>query len=99
MACIAESSITEVGWYKDGKKITQSSRYQIQTSADGICCFYISDVSERDQGEYTCEIISAGGAVAKSSFSFVGQVFQTIYKKVTAFVSTHKSVKGEFLLK
>jgi len=96
MIFVAESSVREVVWYKDSRKLSQSSHYQIHSSADGTCCLYISDVSESDQGEYSCEIISEGGAVSRTSFSLLGQVFQSIYTKVTAFVSTHKVVQGKF---
>lgn len=94
MTCVAESSVRDVLWYKDSRKLSHSSHYQIHTS-DGICCLYISDVSERDQGEYSCEIISESGAVSKTSFSFFGQVFQSIYTKITTFVSAHMAVKGK----
>lgn len=96
MIFVAESSVREVVWYKDSRKLSQSSKYQIRSSADGTCCLYISDVSESDQGEYSCEIISEGGAMSRTSFSFLGQMFQAIYTKVTAFVATHKVVQGKF---
>lgn len=96
MTCVVESSVREVVWYKDSKRLIHSSHYQIHTSADGTCCLYISDVSEKDQGEYSCEIIAASGAVSKTSFSFFGQVFQSIYTKIIKFVSAHMAVKGKF---
>lgn len=98
MTCVAESSVKDVVWYKDNRRLSQSSHYQIHTSADGTCCLYISDVSEKDQGEYSCEMIAAGGAVSKTSFSFFGQVFQSIYTKIKMFVSSHMAVKGKFNL-
>uniref|UniRef100_A0A8B9LRJ7 Ig-like domain-containing protein n=1 Tax=Astyanax mexicanus TaxID=7994 RepID=A0A8B9LRJ7_ASTMX len=52
LICVAESSVKEVVWYKESRKLSQSSRYQIQTAADGTCSLFISDVSESDQGEY-----------------------------------------------
>ncbi len=97
MIFVAESSVREVVWYMDSRKLSQSSRYQIHSSTDGTCCLYISDISESDQGEYSCEIISEGGAVSRTSFSFVGQVFQAIYTKITAFVATQKTVQGIFI--
>lgn len=97
MTCVAESSVRDVVWYKDSRRLSQSSHYQIHTSADGTCCLYISDVSERDQGEYSCEIFAKNGAVSKTSFSFFGQVFQSIYTKITTFVSAHMAVKGKLM--
>lgn len=97
MTCVAESSVREVVWYKDSRRLSHSSHYQINTFADGTCCLYISDVSEKDQGEYSCEIIAESGAVSKTSFSFFGQVFQSIYTKITTVVSGHMAVKGKFI--
>lgn len=96
MTCAAAGSVREAVWYKDSKKLSQSSHYQIQTSADGTCCLYVSDVSESDQGEYSCEMIAESGAVSKTSFSFTGQVFQAIYTKITAYISAHLAVKGKY---
>ena len=97
MYCVAESMVKEVVWYKGSKKLTQGSHYQIQTSADGTCCLFIYDVSESDQGEYTCEITTEGG-MSKTSFSFTGQVFQSIYSKVTAFVATHMAIQRKLYI-
>lgn len=97
MICVAESSVKDVVWYKDSRRLSQSSRYQIHTSADGTCCLYISDVSERDQGEYVCEIIAGSGVVSKTTLSFSGQAFQSIYRKITTFVSAHMAVKGKLI--
>ncbi|KAG9271839.1 titin [Astyanax mexicanus] len=96
LICVAESSVKEVVWYKESRKLSQSSRYQIQTAADGTCSLFISDVSESDQGEYFCEMIAESGAASRTSFSLVGQVFQSIYAKVNAFVSTHMAIRGTF---
>ena len=97
MYCVAESMVKEVVWYKGSKKLTQGSHYQIQTSADGTCCLFIYDISESDQGEYTCEITTEGG-MSKTSFSFTGQVFQSIYSKVTAFVATHMAIQRKLYI-
>lgn len=93
MSCVAESSVTEVVWYLNGKKLTQSSHFEFHSTADGTCYLYISDLSNSDQGEYTCEVITEEG-VSKTSFSFVGQVFQSIYAKVTTYVEQQMSISG-----
>lgn len=98
MTCVAESSVKDVVWYKDSRRLSLSGHYKIHTSADGTCCLYISDVSEKDQGEYSCEIIAESGAVSKTSFSFSGQAFQSIHTKITTFMSAHLAVKGKFNL-
>ncbi|KAI1898254.1 hypothetical protein AGOR_G00070440 [Albula goreensis] len=89
--CVAESSVKDVVWYKDEKKLTQSSHHHFHISADGMCSLSIQDVTESDQGEYVCEIIAEGG-VSRTSFSFVGQVFQTVFTKITTFVETKTAV-------
>lgn len=96
MICVAERSVRDVVWYKDSRRLSHSSHYQIHTSADGTCCLYISGVSERDQGEYSCEIIAESGTITKTSFSFIGQAFQSIYTKIASFVSAHMAVKGQY---
>lgn len=82
MSCLSESSIKEVAWSVNGRRLSQSSRFEMQYS-DGSCCLLIHDLANTDQGEYTCEMTSDGG-VSKSSFSFTGQVFQSVLAKITA---------------
>ncbi|KAK6485023.1 titin-like [Huso huso] len=88
MTCVAESSVLnvkEVVWYKDGKKLMESSHHQFNYSADGTYNLSIRGITGADQGEYACEIIGEAG-VTRTSFLFVGQVFKSIYTKVTSFM-------------
>uniref|UniRef100_A0A3B3YTI6 Ig-like domain-containing protein n=1 Tax=Poecilia mexicana TaxID=48701 RepID=A0A3B3YTI6_9TELE len=96
MSCVCESSVREVVWYVSGRRLSQSSRFEMHYS-EGSCSLLIHELAESDQGEYTCEMTSDGG-VSKSSFSFTGQVFQSIYKKVTAYREQQVALKGEIFL-
>uniref|UniRef100_A0A8C3F7H1 Ig-like domain-containing protein n=1 Tax=Chrysemys picta bellii TaxID=8478 RepID=A0A8C3F7H1_CHRPI len=74
-SCAAESSILsvrEVSWYKDGNKLKEDSHFMFHYSADGTYELKIHNLTESDQGEYTCEITGEGG-VSKTNFQFVGQ--------------------------
>ncbi|MEQ2208422.1 hypothetical protein XENOCAPTIV_029806, partial [Xenoophorus captivus] len=92
MSCVCESSVREVAWFASGRRLSQSSRFEMHYS-EGSCSLLIHELAESDQGEYTCEMTSDGG-VSKSSFSFTGQVFQSIYKKVTAYREQQLALKG-----
>lgn len=96
MSCVCESSVREVVWYVSGRRLSQSSHFEMHYS-EGSCSLLIHELAESDQGEYTCEMTSDGG-VSKSSFSFTGQVFQSIYKKVTAYREQQVALKGEIFL-
>lgn len=95
MSCSCESSVREVVWYVNGRRLSQSSRFEMHYS-DGSCSLVIQDLADSDQGEYTCEMTSEGG-VSKSSFSFTGQVFQSIRMKITAYREQQLALKGEQL--
>lgn len=93
MSCVCESSVREVVWYVNGRRLSQSSHFEIHYS-EGSCSLLIHDLSDSDQGEYTCEMTSEGG-VSKSSFSFSGQVFQSIRMKITAYREQQLALKGD----
>lgn len=95
MSCVCESSVREVTWSVSGRRLSQSSRFEMLCS-EGSCSLLIHDLAESDQGEYTCEMTSEGGA-SKSSFSFVGQVFQSVYKKIAAYREQQVALRGENL--
>ncbi|KAG7276497.1 hypothetical protein CRUP_033935 [Coryphaenoides rupestris] len=79
MSCMCESSVREVVWFVNGRRLSQSSHFEMQYS-EGSCCLLIHNLEDSDQGEYTCELTAEGG-ISKSSFSFTGQVFQSIRMK------------------
>lgn len=93
MSCVCESSVKEVVWYINGRRLSQSSRFEMHYS-EGSCSLLIHDLANSDQGEYICEMTSEGG-VSKSSFSFTGQVFQAILMKITAYRERQLALKGE----
>ena len=93
MSCVCESSVREVVWYVNGRRLSQSSHLAMQYS-EGSCSLVIHDLADSDQGEYTCEMTSEGG-VSKSSFSFTGQVFQSVRMKITAYREQQVALKGE----
>lgn len=93
MSCICESSVKEVVWSANGRRLSQSSHFEMHYS-EGSCCLLIHDLANSDQGEYTCEMISEGG-VSKSSFSFTGQLFQSLLTKITA----HREQQQQLALK
>lgn len=92
MCCVCESSVKEVVWYVNGRRLSQSSRFEMHYS-EGSCSLLIHDLADSDQGEYICEMTSEGG-VSKSSFSFSGQVFQSIRMKVTAYREQQLALKA-----
>lgn len=95
MSCVCESSVKEVLWYVNGRRLSQSSHFEMHYS-EGSCSLLIHDLADSDQGEYTCEMTSEGG-VSKSSFSFTGQVFKSIRMKITAYREQQLALKGEHL--
>lgn len=95
MSCLCESSLREVLWYHNGRRISHSGHLEMHHS-EGSCSLVIHDLTEGDQGEYTCEMTSEGG-VSKSSFSFTGQIFQSIRREVQAYCEKQLALKGEDL--
>ena len=67
--------------------------FEMQYS-EGSCCLLINNLEDSDQGDYTCEMTAEGG-ISKSSFSFTGQVFQSIRMKVTAYHEQQMVLKGD----
>uniref|UniRef100_A0A8C4YLZ5 Ig-like domain-containing protein n=1 Tax=Gopherus evgoodei TaxID=1825980 RepID=A0A8C4YLZ5_9SAUR len=96
-SCAAESSILsvrEVSWYKDGNKLKEDNHFMFHYSADGTYELKVHNLTESDQGEYTCEITGEGG-VSKTNFQFVGQVFKSIHSQVSSLIEKSKSVEKE----
>lgn len=93
MCCVCESSVREVLWYQNGRRISHSSHVEMHHS-EGSCSLVIHDLSEADQGEYICEMRSEGG-ISKSSFSFTGQIFQSIRMEVKAYCEKQLALKGQ----
>ncbi|KAK5860570.1 hypothetical protein PBY51_022034 [Eleginops maclovinus] len=96
MSCVCESSVRESVWSFNGRRLSQSSHFEMHYS-EGSCSLLIHDLTDSDQGEYTCEMTSEGG-VSKSSFSFTGQVFQSIRMKVTGYHEQQLALKGSMAM-
>uniref|UniRef100_A0A8C6L9F4 Ig-like domain-containing protein n=1 Tax=Nothobranchius furzeri TaxID=105023 RepID=A0A8C6L9F4_NOTFU len=96
ISCVCESSVREVTWYMNGKRLSQSNHFEMHY-LEGSCSLLIHDLTESDKGEYTCEMTSEGG-ISKSSFSFTGQAFQSVQSKVTAYCEKQVAHKGENFL-
>lgn len=95
LCCLCESSVREVLWYHNGRRISHSDHFEMHHS-EGSCSLVIHELAEGDQGEYTCEMTSEGG-VSRSSFSFTGQIFQSIRMQVKAYCEKQLALKGEDL--
>lgn len=93
MCCVCESSLKEALWYQNGRRISHSGHFEMFLS-EGSCSLVIHDLADGDEGEYTCEMTSEGG-VAKSSFSFTGQIFQSIRREIKAYCEKQLVLKGE----
>uniref|UniRef100_A0A8I3WL30 Obscurin n=1 Tax=Callithrix jacchus TaxID=9483 RepID=A0A8I3WL30_CALJA len=57
LSCEVVQAQTEVTWYKDGKKLSTSSKVRVQATG-GMRRLVVQQVDQADAGEYSCE---AGG--------------------------------------
>lgn len=69
-----------IQWFKDGRNITKDDRYEFDYSIDGIITMVICNVTEKDQGVYSCRAENSEGWAATAAFLNVrgkGCVFST----------------------
>uniref|UniRef100_A0A7M4FS37 Ig-like domain-containing protein n=1 Tax=Crocodylus porosus TaxID=8502 RepID=A0A7M4FS37_CROPO len=54
LSCEVAQAETEVKWYKDGKLVTASKKFKIQSEGKSRR-LVVQEVEKKDAGEYTCE--------------------------------------------
>lgn len=57
-----------IQWFKDGRNITNDERYEFDYSIDGIITMVICNVTEKDQGVYSCRAENSEGWAATAAF-------------------------------
>lgn len=57
-----------IQWFKDGRNITNDDRYEFDYSIDGIITMVICNVTEKDQGVYSCRAENSEGWAATAAF-------------------------------
>jgi obscurin-RhoGEF protein len=75
LSCEVAQAQTEVTWFKDGKKLSSSSKVRVEASG---CSrrLVVQQAGKADAGEYSCE---AGGQKLSFRLDVAGQSFGTIY--------------------
>lgn len=74
LSCEVAQAQTEVTWYKDGKKLSQSSRVRVEASG----CrrqLVVQQAGKVDAGEYSCE---AGGQRVSFRLDVTGESLGTL---------------------
>ena len=71
LSCEVAQAQTEVMWYKDGKKLSSSSKVRVE-AAGCIRQLVVQQAGRADAGEYTCE---AGGQRLSFHLDVSGQCF------------------------
>ena len=74
LSCEVAQAQTEVTWFKDGKKLSSSSKVRVEASG---CSrrLVVQQAGKADAGEYSCE---AGGQKLSFRLDVAGQSFGTI---------------------
>ncbi|XP_061165078.1 muscle M-line assembly protein unc-89-like [Saccostrea echinata] len=57
-----------IQWFKDGRNITRDDRYEFDYSIEGIITMVISNVTEKDQGVYSCRAENSEGWAATAAY-------------------------------
>lgn len=57
-----------IQWFKNGRNITNDDRYEFDYSIDGIITMVICNVTEKDQGVYSCRAENSEGWAATAAF-------------------------------
>jgi len=75
LSCEVAQAQTEVTWFKDGKKLSSSSKVRVEASG---CSrrLVVQQAGKADAGEYSCE---AGGQKVSFCLDVAGQSFGTIH--------------------
>ena len=72
LSCEVAQAQTEVTWYKDGKKLSSSSKVRVEAKG---CTrkLVVQQAGKADAGEYSCE---AGGQKVSFHLDVAGQLFE-----------------------
>ena len=75
LSCEVAQAQTEVTWYKDGKKLSSSSKVRVEAKG---CTrkLVVQQAGKADAGEYSCE---AGGQKVSFHLDVTGQLFERIF--------------------
>ena len=69
LSCEVAQAQTEVTWYKDGKKLSSSSKVRVEATGRGRR-LVVQQAGKADAGEYSCE---AGGQKVSFRLDVTGQ--------------------------
>ena len=69
LSCEVAQAQTEVTWYKDGKKLSSSSKVRVEATGRGRR-LVVQQAGKADAGEYSCE---AGGQKVSFHLDVTGQ--------------------------
>uniref|UniRef100_A0A8C3F8R5 Obscurin, cytoskeletal calmodulin and titin-interacting RhoGEF n=1 Tax=Chrysemys picta bellii TaxID=8478 RepID=A0A8C3F8R5_CHRPI len=87
LSCEVTQAKTEVKWYKDGKLITSSKKFKVE-SEDKSRRLVVEQVEKKDAGEYTCE-----AAGQKLTFKVI--VTEKVQKEVKAVLTESATLSCE----
>ena len=75
LSCEVAQAPTEVTWYKDGKKLSSSSKVRVEAKG---CTrqLVVRQAGKADAGEYSCE---AGGQKVSFRLDVTGQLLERIF--------------------
>ncbi|KTF73447.1 hypothetical protein cypCar_00026198, partial [Cyprinus carpio] len=90
-SCELSQSGLEVKWSKDGKSIRKSQKYEI-SQEQMLVKLTIRNVTEKDSGEYSCEI--TGGPTSKAKLEIKGKDLK-IYELANKFIRELKDATAE----
>ncbi|KAM3876175.1 obscurin [Diretmus argenteus] len=76
LKCIVEGKPSTVRWLKDGQQIMSDKRHRIKTSENGVCTLVVTDLTTKDSGIYTCEVINKCGVTSYNGNIMVVQTQQ-----------------------
>ncbi|XP_070569690.1 myosin light chain kinase, smooth muscle-like isoform X2 [Ptychodera flava] len=57
----------DIQWHKDGKEIQENRHYRMEFGEDDSVSLIIAEITEEDDGEYTCEAVNSAGKASSSA--------------------------------
>ncbi|KAM4629824.1 obscurin [Polymixia lowei] len=64
LECVVEGKANTVRWLKDGQQIMSDKRHCIETLENGVCTLVVTDLTAKDGGIYTCEVVNKFGVTS-----------------------------------